>query len=251
LKQWRKEQREHDWQKIFTRMMEEALQKETFQEVAQIVVQYALKLGFARAHLFWVPTREDANTSNWMIGITCAGEDCMAAFSHPGKRKELYPIEEWFGIHQDAPSRDAIVLPPRWLKKIREHALLAHYRWPAGEMAVLPLWGGNNLLGALMLDYGQREKVISEHERSLLNFFARQATIVLQNISLLTRKKRYAQDNAVVSHIGRQVMTKAIEETDLSELLDEVYGQIDLLMEAPHFVFFLRDAESGRIALVV
>ncbi len=247
LKQWRKEQREHDWQKIFTRMMEEALQKETFQEVAQIVVQYAVKLGFARAHLFWVPTKEDANTSNWMIGITCAGEDCMAAFSHPGKRKELYPIEEWFGIHQDPPSRDAIVFPPRQLKKIRENALLPHYRWPAGEMAVLPLWGGNTLLGALMLDYGQREKVISGHERSLLNFFARQATIVLQNISLLTRKKRYAQDNAVVSHIGRQVMAKAIEETDLSELLDEVYGQIDLLMEAPHFVFFLRDAESGRI----
>ena len=35
LKQWRKEQREHHWQKLFTTMVEEALRKNTFHDVGK------------------------------------------------------------------------------------------------------------------------------------------------------------------------------------------------------------------------
>lgn len=248
VKQYRRERREHGWHKVFTRMMEEALRQESFKEVSRIVVDYALQLGFEQAHLFWSPTRELANTEGKMLGVACAGRRCIPEFSRPSKGKELYPIAQWFGLERTR-SGDALFLRPAQMKKICEQALLSNYPWPAGEIAVLPLWGSDHLLGALMLDCGQREKVISEHERSLLNFFARQAAIVLQNVSLINRKKRYAQDNAVVSHVGRQVMMKAVEETDLSELLDEVHGQIDLLMEVPHFAFFLVDTESGQMQL--
>ncbi|GAB4503346.1 MAG: hypothetical protein Fur0043_03380 [Anaerolineales bacterium] len=246
VKQYRRERREHGWQKIFTRMMEDALQKESFQEVSQVVVKYALQLGFTQAHLFWNPTRELANTEGRMLGIACAGEHCIPEFSRPSHGKELYPIAQWFGIEQSQ-SHDAIFLPFAQVKKIREEAHISHYSWPVGEIAVLPLWGSDCLLGALMLDYGQREKVISNHERSLLNFFARQAAIVLQNVRLLDSKKYQAKDNALIGQIGRQIMTKAVEETNLSELLDEVHGQIALLMEAPNFIFFLVDAESGQM----
>ena len=52
LKQWRKEQREHGWQKVFASMMEESLQQESFLDVSNVVVKYSIELGFVRAHLF-------------------------------------------------------------------------------------------------------------------------------------------------------------------------------------------------------
>ncbi len=246
LKQYRRESREHGWQKIFSRMMGEALRKETFSEVSQVVVDYALQLGFARAHLFWTPTRELANDTGQMLGIACAGKDCIPGFSGSTSRKELYSILQWFGL-ENTQSRDALFVRPGQVKKIRDEAPMVSYGWPVGEIAVLPLWGSNRLLGALMLDYGQRERIIGEHERSLLNFFARQAALVLQNVSLLQSEKRQAQANALLGQVGRQMMVKAIEEADLSELLDEVHGQISLFMEAPDFTFFVLDEESGRM----
>lgn len=248
VKQYRRERREHGWHKVFTRMMEEALRQDSFKEVSRIVVDYALQLGFEQAHLFWAPTRELVNTEGKMLGVACAGARCIPEFTRPSNGKKLYPIAHWFGLARTR-SGNAIFLRPGQVKRIREEAHIPNYPWPVGEIALLPLWGSDRLLGALMLDYGQREKVISEHERSLLNFFARQAAIVLQNVSLLEREKRQAQENALIGQIGRQVMMKAVEETDLSELLDEVHGQIDLLMEAPNFAFFLVDAESGRMDL--
>jgi len=245
LKQYRRERREHGWQKLFTRMMEEALQKDTFPQVSQVVVDYALQSGFAQAHLFWAPTRELANVEGRMLGMACAGKRCMPAFGHSAGN-ELYPIAQWFGPAR-MQSREAIFLSPAQLKKIREQAPIFHYPWPVGEAALLPLWGSKGLLGALMLDYGQQERVIGRQERELLNLFARQAAIVLQNVSLLQSEKHQAQGNALVSYIGRQFMMKAVEETDLSELLDEVHGQIDLLVETPYFAFLLLDAESGQM----
>ena len=97
LKQWRTEQREHGWQKIFSSMMEEALQHESFYDVSRVVVNYALKLGFSRAHLFWVPKAEDFNTHNLMIGIDCAGEGCIPDFPLSLLGTPLYPLSEWFG----------------------------------------------------------------------------------------------------------------------------------------------------------
>ena len=58
LKQWRREQRELGWQKIFTSMMEEVLRHESFLDAGKVVVEYGLKLGFSRVHLFWIPKRE-------------------------------------------------------------------------------------------------------------------------------------------------------------------------------------------------
>lgn len=245
LKQYRRERREHGWQKVFTSMMEDALRKKSFRDVSNTVVEYALELGFSRAHLFWVPTREDVNTNDLMIGIACAGDHCIPEFTGKG----LYPLGQWFGIGKERPLHDVIFVRPNQAKKIHEQALAVGYQWPAGEVAILPLWGSNNLLGALMLDYGQQEKAITEHERSLLNFFARQVAIVLENVSLLNREKRLAQETDIVSRIGRQVMAKAIDEINLSELLDEVHDQIALLMDVSNFAVFLLDSESNEIDL--
>jgi GAF domain-containing protein/DNA-binding response OmpR family regulator len=247
LKQWRKEQREHGWQKLFTSMMEEALRKTSFSEVANLVVEYALKLGFSRAHLFWVPTQEDANPDNRMIGITCSGKGCIPDFSDSSVSSRLYPVKQWFKLNRTNLSHEVIFIRPDEFASIQKQASKMKYHWPKGEIAFLPLWGSNRHLGELMLDHGQREKALSKHELSLLNFFARQVAIVLENASLISREQRSVQETTIINQIGRQVTDRAAEETNLPELLDEVREQIGSLMDVSNFVVVLFDPESGNL----
>ncbi|MFZ5818299.1 MAG: GAF domain-containing protein [Chloroflexota bacterium] len=249
VKQKRKEEQEHDWQRLFTGMMEEALRKTTFLEVANVTVKYALKLGFSRAHLFWVPAQKDANPENRMIGITCAGKGCIPNFSTSNANPKLYPMKQWFNLSQSKQANEVIFFEPGKAGNVQQQAEAIGYRWPKGEIAFLPLWGTNRLLGELMLDHGQYEKKLSKHEYSLLGLFARQVAVVLENVNLINREKLLAQDTAIVNHISRQVMAKAIDEINLSELLDEVHDQIDLLMDVSNFAFFLLDSESNEIDL--
>ena len=247
LKQWRKEQREHGWQKLFTSMMEEALRKTSFSEVANLVVEYALKLGFSRAHLFWVPTQEDANPDNRMIGITCAGEDCISNFSDSTYGLKLYPVKQWFNLNRTNLSHQVMFIGPDEFASVQKQASKMNYQWPRGEIAFLPLWGSNRHLGELMLDHGRRERVLSKHELSLLNFFARQVAIVLENASLISREQRSVQETTIINQIGRQVTDRAAEETNLPELLDEVRTQIGFLMDVSNFVVILFDPESDDL----
>ena len=98
-----------------------------------------------------------------------------------------------------------------------------------------------------MLDHGRRERVLSKHELSLLNFFARQVAIVLENASLISREQRSVQETTIINQIGRQVTDRAAEETNLPELLDEVRTQIGFLMDVSNFVVILFDPESDDL----
>jgi GAF domain-containing protein len=100
-----------------------------------------------------------------------------------------------------------------------------------------------------MLDHGQREKALSKHEYSLLNLFARQIAIVLENASLISREKWTVQETVTISQIGRQVTGRAAEETNLSDLLDEVHEQISFLMDASNFSVVLVEPETGRLEI--
>lgn len=249
LKQWRKDQREHHWQKLFTSMMEEALRKNTFQDVSEIVVEHALRLGFSRAHLFWVPTQKDLNPNNLRIGIACAGKNCIPNFLGSSESARLYPLRQWFDLNQARQSQNVSFLESGKANKIRRQAAALGYQWPKSEMTFLPLRGSNRLLGELMLDHDQTEKILSKHELSLLNFFAQQAAIVLENVSLISREKRTVQETSIISQIGRQVTGRAAEETNLSDLLDEVHTQVGSLMDVSNFSVVLIDPESGELGI--
>lgn len=243
IKQWRKEQREHGWQKVFSAMMEEALSKEAFGDVAAIVVKYAIQLGFERAHLFWVPTREDANRNNQMVGITCAGRDCIPDFSN---NKRLYPIRRWFDIAQAGQGRTVIFMRPEESEKAKAEAAYCGYHWPSGENVILPLWSGTRLLGALMLDHNQQLRSLSEHERQLLNLFARQVSLSLENASLFIREKRSLEETAIISAIGQHVTARAAIE-DLNTLLEVVRSEVGRLINTSSFSVVLIDNETNEL----
>ncbi len=244
IKQWRKEQREHGWQKVFGAMMEEALSKELFADVASTVVKYAMRLGFVRAHLFWVPTREEANANNQMVGITCAGEGCIPGFKN-GKR--LYPLDRWFDLCRIKQSKNVIFMRPEDSEQVQKEAEIFGYRWPHGENVILPLWSGTRLLGALMLDHDQQLRLVSEHERQLLHLFARQVSLALENASLYIREKRSREEADIIRAIGQHVTARAAIE-DLGTLLDVVRTEVGRLINTESFAVVLFDGDSNEPA---
>lgn len=242
LKQWRQVQREHGWQKIFTDMMEAATKQKEFQNVASVVVNYSLELGFERAHLFWIPIQKDANKNNRLVGIKCAGKDCIIKFNN-----RLFSLKNLFNFDQIDQSHDAIFLRRSDMEKNSLSRVETEtYILPAKETIILPLWTSAKLIGVLVIDYGQTEKSLGEHERSLLNLFARQVSVVLENASRYNREQRSVEENSVIGNISRQIITKTAL-VDLTSLLEEVRIQVGQLMDVSNFAVILRDDDANEI----
>ena len=238
LTEVRKTKREHGWQKIFSEMMEAALKEHDFHAMSDVVVKYCLKLGFERAHLFWVPTHEDARKDAQMIGITCAGKECINPFAdHP------YHLRDWYDLNRTRQTKNAVFIPGTRTETLRHQIESEGYRLPAAEAAILPLWRDTSLIGALMLDFGQINKSLSEHERSLLNFFSRQVSVVLHQAKTYDREQRALQESNIIRNIGRQITTKAAS-ASLTNLLEEVRKQIGQLMDVSNFTAILLDEDN-------
>lgn len=236
VREWHRAQQEHGWQKFFSEMMETALKQQSFHEAAEVVVNYSLKLGFRRAHLFWVPTGEQINKQNLFVGIACAGHNRIRSF-----RDHLFPILEWFDLGSLTDENDAV-----FVRKFRSDAMTDAfgYHLPRLEVIILPMRQGQDLKGLLLLDFDQVKRTVGEKERSLINLFARQVSVVLNRASLHGREQRLLQESSIIQGIGRQITTKAAS-ADLIELLEEIRNQIGQLMDVSNFsVFLVNDANS-------
>lgn len=186
LKNERMSQKELAWQKIVSSMMESALHETEFSKAAKIIVRKSIKLGFNRAHLFWVPTKKEAGT-NKLIGIVCAGKNC-----HPGFEEKLY--FDWLGLGDLWKSRDVVIFSSDEVaektRRLKRSGLIV----PLEDTAVLPLWRGKTLMGALVLDFGSARRRLTSHERKILNMFARQAAVVMAHASGYSWEQRIRQE---------------------------------------------------------
>ncbi len=247
LEQWRRERREHDRQKIHSQMVEDALQRNTFHEVARVVVAYAQRLGFERAHLFWSPRGEDKGKDCCLVGIISAGEGCPPEFEgHLFHKEDLQPFDQ--ALQQHDARIFFIENANGQLGTFNNHGWmgLCGLRPPRGEWAILPLWSGDSQLGALVLDYNQNGKSIHEHERPWLNLFARQVSVVLERASLFEHERRSRDETEVISRIGQRITTRAALD-ELETLLEEVREQVKKLMDTDNFIVVLADEETHQL----
>jgi signal transduction histidine kinase/DNA-binding response OmpR family regulator len=241
IKQWRKEQREHSWQKLFSDMMKDILQHSEFIEVARIIVNSSLKLGFERAHLFWVPTQKDANNKGELVGIACAGEGLIPNFEN-----HLFPLRDWYDLNRSSKKHLIFFNRERKSKQVRRQLEKIGYQLPVQKAIILPLWHGVTLSGALLLDYGQKYKTLTEHENSLLALFAGQVSIALDRTRIYNHEQRLLKESAITRNIGRQITTNAAL-MDTEELLEEARREIGTLMDVSNFSVILVDQETGNI----
>jgi len=242
LMQTRREEIENKWRRVFSEMMETALHKTNFAEVAKVVVEYSLQLGFARAHLFWSPKRSGTNAANVLSGFECSGSDTAGNFS--GKTLIISPVSEMWQYLQ---TRDAaFILSKTASKKLITELASIGFSFPESGLWVLPLWGGTELLGALVLDFHNIQRLLGAQERSLLNFFARQVAVTLEHAELYDAEKRALQEAEMFSHIGRQTGTRAATQ-NLKNLLEQIRVEVGKQFDVSDFSIIIYNEQENSI----
>jgi GAF domain-containing protein/ActR/RegA family two-component response regulator/two-component sensor histidine kinase len=239
IREWHHAREEQDWQKIFSEFMEAALQEQHFHETAEVVVKFAVRLGFHRAHLFWVPTGKDVNKGNRLVGIACEGLNRIREF-----KNRSFSVLEWFDLDLSDES-NAI-----WIHPFRDRTVPSRsfggYRPSVCDAAILPIWQDSVLKGLLLLDFDQTKRTLGKLELSHFNLFARQVSVVLNHASLRGREQKLLQESAIIQEIGRQINAMAAS-AELIDLLEEVRRKIGQLMDVSNFSIFLLNEETVQL----
>ena len=243
LMQSRWELVENKWRKVFSEMMETALHRTNFSDVAKVVVEYSLKLGFVRAHIFWSPKRSGTITSDTLHGVECDGDNSVKDFS--SKTSSLSLMKEF---RQYLQTRDAAFIATKDVnKKLNLELASIGFSFPASGLWVLPLWSGTELLGALTLDFWQTPRFLGAQERSLLDFFTRQVAVTLEHAELYDAEKRALQEAEMFSHIGRQTGTRAATQ-NLTKLLEQIRVEVGKQFDVSNFSIFIHKEEENTIS---
>jgi GAF domain-containing protein len=243
LRQWRKERREHNWQKIFSEVMEASIREKDFHNVARAIVRHSLNLGFSRAHLFWTPTGHEANADGRMLGIRGAGDGRIGNF-----KSRLFPLGEWVDVEALQKVRNTVSLRDEELEKVSTSMQASGYQPPASEVTILPLFSADRLMGLLMLDYAQENKLSSEHERGWLDFYAKQVSLALEHAALYTKEVKTTREQAEANKIGQEITAGATDKTP-GEILEEVRGKISMHLDTNNFMAILIDEQANELDL--
>ncbi len=239
LKEWRKAQQEHGWQKVFSRMMESALKQVTFNAVVDVVLTHSLELGFERAYLFWVPTRDDRGKGLLLWKKTTS--------QLPPQSCNSQLFSDWFGIFKIHQPYSPIFLSNQEIKIPKAELRMADYSLALRETTILPLGSGKKLLGALVLDHGHVEKNLSQNERQILNLFMRQVSTIMEHAIAYGHEQRALEESDSIRMIAREVTKSAIN-GDLPALLEEVRQQLEKMIgEVSNFAVAMWEKETDEL----
>ena len=101
----RREEIENRWRKIFSEMTEAALHLSNFRDVAKVVIDHSMQLGFLRVHLFWAPKRDASLQRDTFVGIESAGDECIKSF-----QQNKFHLPDLKVLSELLTSRDAIFI---------------------------------------------------------------------------------------------------------------------------------------------
>lgn len=200
----RREDVENKWRRVFSEMVEAALQRNSFGDVASVVVDYSIQLGFKRAHLLWAPRQIETDPRNMFVGIACAGDACLPSFSDIRFDLNTKPV-----LHKVLSCRDAVLVRDHEdaeCVQLRNELESVGLQLPVSGWWLLPLWGGQELLGTLLLDFGDTLTYLTTHERTLLDFFARQASVTLEHAGFYIRQKRTTEEMKLLQRASVEML---------------------------------------------
>lgn len=193
---------ESRWRKVFSEMMETALQRERFDDVARVVVGHCVRLGFERAHLFWAPKQGNQTHQDFLVGIACEGPGCIPSF--PDTRFNLY---EKNLLKQALNSRNMTFVHENEAgDELRAEIESIGCPYPRGGLWLLPLWSGEELAGTLLLDFGQTRKYLTPEHHTLLDFFARQVSVALEHTRLYNEQKRTGEEMELLQRASVEML---------------------------------------------
>lgn len=157
-----------------TEMAEAAQRAHSVNEVAKVIVQGGLSLGFKRARL-WQVVQESGKFS--LVALYQDGNANLEDF-----RQKSVPFEESPHLQTilDLKKHKPIYYPagrdsnPLYFDKDTEK-----FRPPTGEWVEVPLWSSEQLIGTLTLDNANEKKIIPPYNDELLDLIGQQAAAAL------------------------------------------------------------------------
>ena len=115
--------------------------------------------------------------------------------------------------------------------------------WHPRDMLLVPLIGpGGDVRGLLSVDQPRDGRVPDRATIEVLEIFAAQAAIAIENARLVEELQHRAETLALFNEVSRSVTAKL----ELSAVLNTVVETATQLLECDHSSIFLLDAESGR-----
>lgn len=238
LRKWHDTQYERDWLQILSEVAEDTQHALAVRDVADIVAQGGLRLGFERARL-WRFSAESGS----LVGLSEAGNRGLETFA--GCRLSLAeaPYAQKTILAHEPMFFQARELGESFLdRQFARRGFLP----PLGEWVQLPLWAGRQLWGVLALDNASQARQLRSEQRRLLGLFGRQVTAALERAHLHDLEERTRKELAILNQIGQRVTTRAALD-DLSRLLREVRVLVGELFDTRNFNVVLLDDETGQL----
>lgn len=223
--------------RVMTQVVEAAQRAMSEREVADIVVNGALELGFERARL-WI-LQDD---SNLLVGISQAGEQAIEPFEHIRMEVDESPYTQDL-LTQNEPQ--FFHGEDRGETYLHGHFAPA-YKGPRGDWVVIPLWSDKRCQGILILDNADIERPIQQDQRTILRLFGRQVAAALERARLQAEDARKTRELQVLNEIGKYVANRATR-VGMKRLLREVRNQLARVIDTRNFLVALRRHDDRQV----
>ncbi|MFC1466185.1 MAG: GAF domain-containing protein [Candidatus Brachytrichaceae bacterium NZ_4S206] len=213
---------------------------ESRKEVADVIVQSALQMGFERARLWRLDGAAEASANDGatqtLVELAAAGAYAPVEMpkaripldQSPYASRALASPAEFTRFHGEE-------LGPSYLTRQK---LAEGYRPPLGDWLAAPLRAEGHLVGLLVLDNVTQAREITPEQLRLLRKFCRDASTVLARAWRYERRRR-------LNEIGARIMTQAAH-SNLDKVLKQLREELRHFTNAHNFIAALVEEEGNR-----
>lgn len=199
---------ERDWLDVLTTVTAQVQGALSEREVASIVVEGGLRLGFTRARLWKLS--EDGTE---LVGLSQAGNQGLGQFVglRVPLKQTVYGTLLWeeHGIRVFEGGRRPILLD-----ELFEPLGFAP---PAGQWVEIPLWADGRRFGTLTLDNADQRDNLRPHQRNLLAVFGAQVAAALDRAHRYEHERHRGDELEILSWASAEVARVLSERPERSE----------------------------------
>jgi GAF domain-containing protein/ActR/RegA family two-component response regulator len=225
---------EREWLRLYTQILEETHQATSLRQLAEVLVQGSLRLGFKRARIFRI--EKDGSGRRRLTGVCQAGHDEFADF----ERLSIPLAKDRYAQKIIAEQRITFFtgaeLGPGYLGKSFKTA-----RSPiaSGEWVGMPLLNGEACAGILMMDNGNLARPLRTQQRVMLHLYARHAAIAYAHMLRHEEERRHEYVAEVIKRVMEQ-MGDATQPNSLDRLFAAIEREFRMVALSANFIVVLK-----------
>ncbi|NTW02268.1 MAG: GAF domain-containing protein, partial [Oscillochloris sp.] len=235
-------QRERDWLRVHAEIAEASQRPLSVEEMGQVVVESAQRLGFERSRLWLLTPDGDA-----LLGANQAGnyglehfKECRIGTDEVPYMTEALAKHEPYLFNSDAYGQS-------YLSQRYGHA---GYEDATDGWVGLPLWSEDRSMGVLHLDNLVQPRQVRREEFSQLALFGKLAAAALERAQLYEQERRKSREVELLATIGRHISDRAAVVSN-KELIVEIYHLVGQLIDVSSFFLALYNDRTDVIDLAV